>query len=173
MSSACRKHLAVYELQTGSMEIHGETHVKGETLLLTRGGYVGHVNIHTWLHEVTQLCHWIVPAKSKSVPSPPVQAVTFLWPFWAASAITTATEISTFLFLFLFLNFLLVEEVEHDGSERSWSRGKMGCALLLLQLLIVRSLSHETSPQGSRERVETCFGQTGFETNTGCAVLHF
>lgn len=52
----------------------------------------------------------------------------------------------------------------------------MGCALSLLQLLIIRSLSHETLSRGSGERVETCFGQAGYEINSrtlGVAVLHF
>lgn len=64
-----------------------------------------HVNVYTWFWEVAQHFKWVGPVKSESVLALPLQAVTFVWPFWAASAIKTAVEIFPFLFQFYFLLF--------------------------------------------------------------------
>lgn len=76
-----------------------------KTLLLTQCVCVVHVNVYTWFWEGTQHFKWVVPARSKSVPPLPLQIVTFVWPFWAASAIKTAIEIFPFLFWFYFIVF--------------------------------------------------------------------
>lgn len=156
---------------TGSMET-----CSWKTLLLTQCVHIVHLNIYIWFCEFSQLFKW-VPAKNQECPTSSFVgrdlslALLSWFSYW-----NCYRSIPFLLILFLCLNFLLVEEVELDGSERCWSRGKVGCALPLSQSPTIRRRSYETSPQGRGKRVETCFGQIGYETSTRTlvvAVFHF